>query len=66
MPETRAKAIDFEPLPMDEVLRIASPLRRLLGVTTQAWFRISEFLPALARGAGPAGRLRRIASRLGG
>ena len=30
MPETRAEAIDFEPLPMDEVLRIASPLRRLL------------------------------------
>ncbi len=31
MPETpRAETIDFEPLPMDEVLRIATPLRRLL------------------------------------
>jgi 1-acyl-sn-glycerol-3-phosphate acyltransferase len=30
MPETRAETIDFEPLPMDELLRIATPLRRLL------------------------------------
>ena len=30
MPETSAEAIDFEPLPMDELLRIATPLRRLL------------------------------------
>jgi hypothetical protein len=34
MAETRAETIDFEPLPMDEVLRIATPLRRLLSPVT--------------------------------
>jgi 1-acyl-sn-glycerol-3-phosphate acyltransferase len=34
MPESRAETIDFEPLPMDEVLRIATPLRRLLSPVT--------------------------------
>jgi 1-acyl-sn-glycerol-3-phosphate acyltransferase len=30
MSEARVETIDFEPLPMDELLRIANPLRRLL------------------------------------
>ena len=30
MPESRVETIDFEPVPMDELLRIATPLRRLL------------------------------------